>query len=88
MFEYRVTCASTIPPFNHDRHIYWLGGPGWSKAQSVVLNEIKYGGARYYTEVAGRRAYLHVAGDGDTEWVQTTPDYFLPNNLHRLPPCP
>ncbi len=69
-------------------YVPWLGGPQFSKGVSEVIADIKYGWHTYYTLVFGRRANLEVGSDGYTEWVQTVPDYFTPNNLYSLPSCP
>ncbi len=88
MADLQVTCVKTLYPGTENRHIYWLGGPQFSKGVSEVIADIKYGWHTYYTLVFGRRANLEVGSDGYTEWVQTVPDYFTPNNLYSLPSCP
>ena len=42
MAALQVTCVRTIYPGTENRHMYWLGGPQFSKRVSEVIADIKY----------------------------------------------
>lgn len=85
--DYQVTC---IVPHNQLRgRIQAIGGPGFGViSEDTAISWIQTGVARFHTYVGGRRAEVIVEGSLLTsQYLKTTADGYLDNNLLHLPRC-
>jgi hypothetical protein len=77
-----ITCVVADSPERIDR----VGGPGWTKDESIVIGEIEEG-RHYFIDVDAAQVTVVVAARGTTKYLSTDPDLTAENNLLSLPAC-
>jgi hypothetical protein len=86
LMDYQITC---ITPDGRDpgRRIDGVGGPWGHFSEDQAIAMIR-AGHTFWTMVNWMRADVYIGGSAlGTEYLTTSPDGYLPNNLLHLPPC-
>ena len=85
--DYEVNCI--VPHNQLSGRIQSIGGPAFGVInEDTAISWIQTGVARFHTYVGGRRAELIVEGSWLTgQFLKTTADGYLGNNLLHLPRC-
>lgn len=71
-----------------DNRIDKVGGPGWTKYEDTVIQEIENEGREYFVDVDGARVDVVVSQRDGRKYLRTDPDKTTKNNLLSLPECP
>lgn len=72
---------------NSDGDITGLCGSGWTHSKSQVIRNITADSSAYYVSVAGRTVYVRVRTRNGADYLTTSADGYVPNNLDDLPDC-
>lgn len=85
--DYQVTCI--VPHNSISGRIQAIGGPVLGViSEDTAISWIRTGVARFYTQVGYHQAWVRIAGTLLTgQYLTTSPDGYLPNNLLHLPTC-
>ena len=85
--DYQVTCI--VPHNQISGRIQAIGGPGFGVLmEDAAIARIQLGVDRFHTFVGGLRAEIIVEGSWLTgQYLKTTADGYLENNLLHLPRC-
>ncbi|WP_408021955.1 DUF3892 domain-containing protein [Sphingomonas cremea] len=88
MAKHQITCVTLDGP-DSNRTIDAVGGPQfgiWPIAKAIAWTKAGHGS---WTNVNGNPAPVFRRGTPLTgEYLTTSPDGYLPNNLLKLTPCP